>query len=99
MDRESGKHLAGGTPKNNKPQKPKKPSRLTRQQKLLIAVAAVLAVILIAVVACQSLFVRPELPGKDPDRNRTPRKRRSTGARASAPTAAGSGRATTTTRS
>ena len=67
MDRESGKHLAGGTPKNNKPQKPKKPSRLTRQQKLLIAVAAVLAVILIAVVACQSLFVRPELPDKDPD--------------------------------
>ena len=67
MDRESGKHLAGGTPKNNKPQKPKKPSRLTRQQKLLIAVAAVLAVILIAVVACQSLFVRPELPDKDTD--------------------------------
>ncbi len=67
MDGESGKHLAGGTPKNNKPQKPKKPSRLTRQQKLLIAVAAVLAVILIAVVACQSLFVRPELPDKDPD--------------------------------
>ena len=67
MDRESGKHLAGGTPKNNKPQKPKKPSRLTRQQKLLIAVAAVLAVILIAVVACQSLFVRPELPDKDLD--------------------------------
>ena len=66
MDRESGKHLAGGTPKNNKPQKPKEPSRLTRQQKLLIAVAAVLAVILIAVVACQSLFVRPELPDKDP---------------------------------
>ena len=29
--------------------------------------AAVLAVILIAVVACQSLFVRPELPDKDPD--------------------------------
>ena len=67
MDRESGKHLAGGTPKNNKPQTPKKPSRLTRQQKLLIAVAAVLAVILIAVVACQSLFVRPELPDKDLD--------------------------------
>ena len=63
MDRENGKHPAGGTPKKSRPKKPKKPSRLTRQQKLLIAVAAVLAVILIAVVACQSLFVRPDLPG------------------------------------
>jgi len=67
VDRESGKHLAGGTPKNNKPQKPKKPSRLTRQQKLLIAVAVVLAIVLIAVVACQSLFVRPDLPEKNAD--------------------------------
>ena len=70
MDRDSGKRLAGGTPERDKPQKPKKqkrPSRLTRQQKLLIAVAAVLAVVLIAVVACQSLFVRPELPEKTPD--------------------------------
>ena len=66
MDRETGKHLAGGSPKNNKPKKPKKPSRLTRRQKLLIAVAIVLAVILIAVVACQSLFVRPELPDSTP---------------------------------
>ena len=63
MDRETGKRLAGGTPKKNKPKKQKRPSRLTRQQKLLIAVAAVLAVVLIAVVACQSLFVRPDLPG------------------------------------
>ena len=63
MDRENGKHLAGGTPKKSRPKKPKKPSRLTRQQKLLIAVAVVLAILLIAVVACQSLFVRPDLPG------------------------------------
>ena len=63
MDRETGKHLAGGTPKKTRPKKQKRPSRLTRQQKLLIAVAAVLAVVLVAVVACQSLFVRPDLPG------------------------------------
>ena len=63
MDRETGKHLAGGTPKKTRPKKQKRPSHLTRQQKLLIAVAAVLAVVLVAVVACQSLFVRPDLPG------------------------------------
>ena len=67
MDRENGKHPAGGTPKKSRPKKPKKPSRLTRQQKLLIAVAVVLAIVLIAVVACQSLFVRPELPEKNAD--------------------------------
>ena len=67
MDRENGKHPAGGTPKKSRPKKPKKPSRLTRQQKLLIAVAVVLAIVLIAVVACQSLFVRPDLPDKNAD--------------------------------
>ena len=67
MDRENGKHPAGGTPKKSRPKKPKKPSRLTRQQKLLIAVAVVLALVLIAVVACQSLFVRPDLPDKNAD--------------------------------
>ena len=67
MDRENGKHPAGGTPKKSRPKKPKKPSRLTRQQKLLIAVAVVLASVLIAVVACQSLFVRPDLPDKNAD--------------------------------
>ena len=67
MDRENGKHPAGGTPKKSRPKKPKKPSRLTRQQKLLIAVAVVLAIVLIAVVACQSLFVRPDLPEKNAD--------------------------------
>ena len=67
MDRENGKHLAGGTPKKSRSKKPKKPSRLTRQQKLLIAVAVVLAIVLIAVVACQSLFIRPDLPDKNAD--------------------------------
>ena len=67
MDRENGKHPAGGTPKKSRPKKPKKPSRLTRQQKLLIVVAVVLAIVLIAVVACQSLFVRPDLPDKNAD--------------------------------
>lgn len=67
MDRENGKHPTGGTPKKSRPKKPKKPSRLTRQQKLLIAVAVVLAIVLIAVVACQSLFVRPDLPEKNAD--------------------------------
>ena len=67
MDRENGKHPAGGTPKKSRPKKPKKPSRLTRQQKLLIAVAVVLAIVLSAVVACQSLFVRPDLPDKNAD--------------------------------
>ena len=67
MDRENGKHPAGGTPKKSRPKKPKKPSRLTRQQKLLIAVAVVLAIVLIAVGACQSLFVRPDLPDKNAD--------------------------------
>ena len=67
MDRENGNHPAGGTPKKSRPKKPKKPSRLTRQQKLLIAVAVVLAIVLIAVVACQSLFVRPDLPDKNAD--------------------------------
>ena len=67
MDRENGKHPTGGTPKKSRPKKPKKPSRLTRQQKLLIAVAVVLAIVLSAVVACQSLFVRPDLPEKNAD--------------------------------
>ena len=67
MDRENGKHPAGGTPKKSRPKKPKKPSRLTRKQKLLIAVAVVLAIVMIAVVACQSLFVRPDLPEKNAD--------------------------------
>ena len=57
--------MTGGRAPRQK--KPKKPSRLTRQQKILVAVAVVLALVLVVVVACQSLFVRPELPGKDTD--------------------------------
>ena len=55
---------------NRVEKKRKKKSRLTRQQKILIAVAALLAVALVVVAACESLFVRPELPGKtdDPDK-------------------------------
>ena len=71
MEKETGKHLAGGRKqprgRKSKEKRPKKPSRLTRQQKLLIAVAVVLAIVLIAVVACQSLFVRPDLPDKNAD--------------------------------
>ena len=63
MEKENGKRMMGGKAPRQK--KPKKPSRLTRQQKILIAVAVVLALVLIVVVACQSLFVRPDLPGKD----------------------------------
>ena len=63
MEKENGKRMTGGRAPRQK--KPKKPSRLTRQQKILVAV--VLALVLVVVVACQSLFVRPELPGKDTD--------------------------------
>ena len=66
MQRETGKRLAGEMPQKEK--KPKKPSRLTLQQKVLVAVAVVLAVALVAVVACQSLFVRPDL-GKKPSKD------------------------------
>ena len=71
MDREHGKHLADGVPKKQKPKKPKKPSRLTRQQKLLIAVAVVLAIMLVAVIACQSLFVRPDVESQTQDTENT----------------------------
>ena len=70
MEKETGKRLAGGTPKRpknetpSKQKKAKRPGRLTGQQKALIAVAAVLAVALIGVLAWRSLFVRPELPAE-----------------------------------
>ena len=59
-----GKHVAG----NRTEKKTKKPGRLTHQQKVLVAVAVVLAIALAAVVACQRLFVAPELltRGEDP---------------------------------
>ena len=47
--------------------KAKKPSRLTRQQKILMAVAVVMAIVLAAVVACQRLFVEPELISREED--------------------------------
>ena len=50
--------------------RPKKPSRLTRQQKALIAVAVVLAIALVVVVACQRLFVEPELTSREEDPNK-----------------------------
>lgn len=100
MDRENGKHPAGGTPKKSRPKKPKKPSRLTRQQKLLIAVAVVLAIVLIAVVACQSLFVRPDLPDKNADADSgNPGRGDRLGRRDPAPAATGNGRVRTITRS
>ena len=66
MQKETGKRLAGGTPQKEK--KPKKPIGLNRQQKVLLGVVVVLAVALVIVVACESLFVRPDLekkPSKD----------------------------------
>lgn len=67
MNRETGKHVAGGRSKKPREKKPKKTSRLTRQQKILIVVAVLLALVLAAVVACQSLFVKPDLDAKKPD--------------------------------
>lgn len=56
-----GKRVAGSRAEK----KPKKPSRLTRQQKVLITVAVVLAIALAVVVACQRLFVEPELISRE----------------------------------
>lgn len=69
MDRHREEQHAGGNrlpPKEKKQKKPKRKNRLTRQQKILIVIAVVLAVVLAAVVACQSLFVRPDLENKKP---------------------------------
>ena len=69
MDRHKDEQHAGGSrlqkkEKKQKAPKEKRKSRLTRQQKILIAIAVLLAVVLAAVVACQSLFVRPDLDNK-----------------------------------
>ena len=64
MQKESGKRVANA-PKPEKVKKPKRPSRLTKQQKWLLAGVVVLAAALLAVVLWRSLFVRPELPGRD----------------------------------
>ena len=66
MHRESGKHLMDGIPKKEKG----KQSRLTRQEKVLLAVVIVLAVALVVVVACQSLFVRPNLGNSPSEQSR-----------------------------
>lgn len=69
MDRHREEQHAGGSrlqkkEKKQKAPKEKRKSRLTRQQKILIAVAVILALVLAVVVACQSLFVRPDLNNK-----------------------------------
>lgn len=66
MDNQREEKHAGGSrlQKPKKEKKSKRPSRLTRQQKILIVIAVILAVALAVVVACQSLFVKPELPNK-----------------------------------
>ena len=68
MEKETGKHLAGGRKqprgRKSKEKRPKKPSRLTRQQKLLIALAVVLALVVVIVAAWKSLFIRPDLSPK-----------------------------------
>ena len=40
---------------------------LNRTQKILMVIVVILAVALLSVVACQSLFVRPDLPGQNVD--------------------------------
>ena len=60
---QKGKRVAG----SHAEKKAKKPSRLTRQQKILMAVAVVMAIVLAAVVACQRLFVEPELISREED--------------------------------
>ncbi len=77
MKKESGKRLAGGTPKpasrllDKDQAKPhagaagtrKKARRLTWQQIVLIVIVVLLALALIGVLVWRSLFVRPDLPG------------------------------------
>lgn len=72
MDRHREEQHAGGSrlqkkEKKQKVPKEKKKSRLTRQQKILIVIAVLLAIVLAVVVACQSLFVRPDLENKKPE--------------------------------
>ena len=63
MERKKDDKRASGRPEKNA----KKKSRLTRQQKLLMVIAAILAVTLAVVVACESLFVRPDVEKKKED--------------------------------
>ena len=63
MERKKDDKRASGRPEKNA----KKKSRLTRQQKLLMVIAVILAVTLAVVVACESLFVRPDVEKKKED--------------------------------
>lgn len=63
MDNQKENKHTGGSRLEKKPKKQKK-SRLTRQQKILLVIVVILAVALAVVVACQSLFVRPDIGGK-----------------------------------
>ena len=60
MDNQKEHKHEGGSRLEKKPKK----SRLTRQQKILLAVVVILAIALAVVAACQSLFVRPDIGGK-----------------------------------
>ncbi len=66
MKKESGKRLAGGTPKAPDPLKPKKKRRLTWQQIVLIILIVVLALALIGTLVWRNTFVKPELPNRTP---------------------------------
>ena len=63
MERKKDDKRASGRPEKSA----KKKSRLTRQQKLLMVIAVILAVTLAVVVACESLFVRPDVEKKKED--------------------------------
>lgn len=61
-----GKRLAP----SEKPKSPRK-GKLSRQQIILIVVIVVLAIALAAVLAMRSLFVRPEIPKRNPPQQTT----------------------------
>ena len=82
MERENGKHLAGGTPRKNNPKKHRKPGRLTRGQKGLIALAVVLAVALAGVIA--GSWLGCWLAGKSADIGRKSRRAEQTAHRLNA---------------
>ncbi len=66
MKKESGKRLAGGTPKaaSKDPTKLKKKRRFTWQQIVLIVLVVILALALLGTVIWRSLFVKPQLPNR-----------------------------------
>ena len=68
MENKKEEKATGGSRLEQKPQMPQKPKkkrrRLQTHQIVLIVVAVLLAIALALVLAWQSLFVRPELPGR-----------------------------------